>query len=234
MTDFDTTLTARLERLDAAIPTARSLSAPQRVAAAPRPRRLRRLVPLLVAAVFVVGGGAVVAERVFYPDVPDRALEAALAQVFEGSGCTSPDDARTGIRTMLDESGHETWTIREHGSVAAATCVGAGLDVTTHEIFVMSALGSDAIDRFEIARNEMLERCMNRTEATAFASSVIRSAGITDFNIVSDPIFGVRGGPIDQIDEYYAHVDAGCYVWTPGVGTTESGHRTFYLWGPWP
>src|SRR6266568_3401823 len=108
MTDFDTRLRERLERLDAAIPAPRLPSLPTPVAepaAVTRlrsgdPRRRRTLIVLLVAAIMLAGSVAI-AQRITYPDLPEPALEAAVQEVFAGH-CLTASAATGAIQGKLD------------------------------------------------------------------------------------------------------------------------------------
>lgn len=228
--DFDARLRARLEALDAAIP----MSPPPVVApTTARPRkRTRRLVPLLAAATLLVAATAVTAERLLYPDTPEPRLEAALGEVFADQNCLSAADARPAIQAKLDALGYADWDIVARPGADTAQCTAAGVLVTGHSVLLFPAAGRDLANALESLGAELLDRCLDRTDAMALVSSVLISRGVTDFAVRADP-WGPQGGPIDLIDVYYAHVANGCFVYV-GMGWDAGGKPEYYLWGPWP
>ncbi len=230
--DFEARLRAGLERLDAAIPAP---AAPMVVPASSRANgrsRRRRALPLLAAAVLLVGTSAVLAERSLYPDIPEPRLEAALGDVFAGQDCLSSVAARRLIQAKLDALGYGGWTIESRPGADTAPCTAAGLVVPEHTVILMPGAGRELADALQGAAAELLNSCLNRADAMGFISSVVTNSGLTDFSIHADP-WGPQGGPIDQIQAYADHVRAGCFVYV-GTGTDAGGHREFYLWGPWP
>jgi hypothetical protein len=234
--DFDARLRARLERLEAAIPSPAPPAAVARPTAPTHLRsriRRRRLVPLLAAAALLVAASAVMAQRLLYPDTPEPRLEALLGEVFAaGDGCHSAAEARPAIQAKLDELGYTDWDIVARQRADEYPCVVAGLLVPEHSVLLFPAAGEELADAFEVLAAELLERCLNRTDAMALVSSVLVSHGISDFSVRADP-WGPQGGPIDQIDAYRAHVADGCFVYA-GMGRNADGRPDYYLWGPWP
>jgi hypothetical protein len=239
MTDFETRLRTRLERLDAAIPAPRPPSvwavdgrlagmAPARPA---RPRRGRRVVLLLAAAALLTATSVATAQRFLFPDVPQPALEAAVAEVFAQSGCVTATDAKDAIRALLDASGHADWEIESRGGADHARCVTAGLLTTEHVVLLLPGAGRDVAEAMAGVAEELMRRCLGKDEATQLVSSVLTSLGETDFSVRADP-GGPQGGPIDQIEAYRSHVAAGCFVYSGGVGRDADGHANYYLWGP--
>ena len=108
MSDFDTQLRARLERLEQAAPvspwseTATGSSAIRMRGRRPR----RRVVVLLAAAALVVFAGAAAADRIIYPDVPEPRLEAAIQAIWAARDCVPPVEARPAVQRQLDELGY--------------------------------------------------------------------------------------------------------------------------------
>jgi len=239
--DFDARLQARLERLDAAIPTP---SAPVVVAgpvgavaagrARPRSRR-RRLVPLLAAAALLVAATAVTAQRYLYPDeVPEPRLEAALGEVFEaGDGCLSAEEAWLAIQLKLDALGYDDWEIKGRPGRGDGRCTSAGLLIPEHAVLLFPAAGRDLADALENLSAALVERCLNRADAMALLSSVVVSQGVTDFDLRADPWGPGPQIPLDQADAYMAHAAEGCTMYA-GMGWNDGGKPQFYLSGPWP
>jgi hypothetical protein len=229
--DFELRLQTRLERLDAAIP----MTSASRMSPAPapiRPRRRRRVLPLLAAAALLLSASAVVAQRSLYPEFPEPRLEAALADVYAGHGCLTAAEARPAIQTKLDTLGYSGWTIESRPGAEAAPCAVAGVVPPEHTVIFMPATGQQLAEALESAAAELLRTCLGRADAMGFLSSVVTNSGLSDFSIHADP-WGPKGGPSDQIEAYYEHVDAGCFVYV-GTGNDAQGRRDFYLWGPWP
>jgi len=240
--DFDARLQARLERLDAAIPTPAApvvVAGPVGAVAAGRARprsRRRRLVPLLAAAALLVAVTAVTAQRYLYPDeVPEPRLEAALGEVFEaGDGCLSAAEARPAIQAKLDDLGYAGWVIEGRTGTDASRCTAAGIDPALHVVLLLPAAGRDLASALESLSHELgVERCLNRTEAMALLSSVVVSQGVTDFDLRADPWGPGPQIPLDQADAYMAHAAEGCTMYA-GMGWDEGGRPQFYLSGPWP
>jgi hypothetical protein len=229
--DFDARLRSRLVLLDAAVPLAAPPRMPSLASTVRIPRR-RRVVPLLAAAVLLVGASAVVAERSLYPDIPEPRLEAAIGELFSGVDCLSAAQARPLIQGKLDTLGYGGWTVETRPGADAAPCTAAGVVVPEHAVALFPAAGRVLADALQAAAAELATKCLNRADAMGFLSSVVRSTGLSDFSIHADP-WGPQGGPIDQIQAYEAHVAAGCFVYV-GTGADAGGRREFYLWGPWP
>ncbi len=235
MIDFDERLRVRLERLDAAIPAPR---APSRVAAVeneaataqarPSRKKRRRTVIILLAAALLLGTSAVAAQRFLFPDVPQPALEAALAEVFAQSDCMMASDATDAIRARMDALGYVDWAIESRPGVADARCVAAGVMSSLHAVLLLPAPGRDVLEALDGVANELMLRCLGRSEAIELVSSVLISLGVSDFSVRADP-WGPQVAPLDQIDAYRAHVEAGCFVY----GGIQDG-RNVDLWGRWP
>ncbi len=236
MTDFDTRLRARLERLDAAIPAPRPPSVStvggrltEMARARPaRQRRGRRVILLLAAAALLAATSVATAQRFLFPDVPQPALEAAVAEVFAQSGCVTATDARDAIRARLDALDYADWEIEARGGVERARCVGAGLVTTEHLVILLPAAGRDVAEAMAGVAEELMRRCLGKDEATRLISLVLTSLGVTDFSVRADP-WGPQAAPIGQIEAVRSHVAAGCFVY---AGMQDG--RNIDLWGPWP
>src|SRR5688572_3717414 len=147
MTDFDTRLRERLERLDAAIPAPRLPSLPTpagRPAAVTRlrsggPRRRRGLIVLLAAATFLLAGSAAIAQRILFPDVPEPALEAAVQDVFAGR-CLTATAATAAIQGKLDALGKADWVIELRPGAAGASCVSSFIVVPHHAVVLVPGI----------------------------------------------------------------------------------------------
>lgn len=238
MTDFDTRLRTRLERLDAAIPAPRPPSvsvvdgrlagmAPARPA---RQRRGRRVILVLAAAALLMATSVATAQRFLFPDVPQPALEAALKEVFAQSGCVTATDATDAIRARLDALGYADWEIESRPGAEHARCVAGGLLTPEHVVILLPAAGREVAEAVAGVWDELMRRCLGKDEATQLVSSVLTSLGETDFSVRADP-WGPQAGPIDQIEAVRSHVAAGCFVYS-GMGRDADGHANYYLWGP--
>ncbi len=235
MMDFDDRLRARLERLDAAIPAPRP---PSRMAAVgrdartaqARPSRKKRwrTIVILLAAALVLGTSAVTAQRFLFPDVPQPALEAAIAEIFAQGDCITASEATDAIRARMDALGYADWAIESRPGVADARCVAAGVMTSTHAVLLFPAPGRDVLEALDGVAKELMLRCLGRNDAIELVSSVLTSLGVSGFSVRADP-WGPQSAPIDQYDAYLAHVDAGCFVYA-GI---QDG-RNVDLWGRWP
>lgn len=238
MTDFDTRLRERLERLEAAIPDPRqystpSTSEPREASASAGRRRRRRVIVLLAAAALFVGASAATAQRLLYPDLPEPALEAAVSRVFAaGDGCLSAKEARGAIQDQLDEMGYDDWTIESRSGAESARCVSSFL-VPHHAVVLIRGIGPDTAEAMEAVADELLRQCLGRADAMQLVSSALSSAGETDFVVRADP-WGPQGAPIDKIDAYRDHLAAGCYVYVGAPTREDDGTMIHDLWGPWP
>ena len=235
MTDFDTRLKNRLEHLDGAIPepAAPDLGAARALASRGR-SRFRRLVPALAAAALLIGAGAVGAETILYPDNPEPELEAALAQAWAGVDCMSPDDAHAAAQAALDSLGYADWTVATRPSVGTGTgCTFAVAIAGTHEVVLLGGAGRSLSDALQTLQNELFEHCLDRDGAVALVSSVVVSHGVTDFDVVTNPLGGGPAIPLDKADAYIAHFEQGCFMWG-GMGWNEAGKPQFYVAWPWP
>jgi hypothetical protein len=235
---FDARLAARLARLEAAIPAPRlptitgsTIDVLRRPTA--RPRRRWRLPALLAAAALLVTAGLVGAERSLYPDVQEPRLEAALAEIFAGSGCLPAADVTPQIEARLADLGYDGWTVAPRPGAATAPCVLPGVVSPLHEVALFPTGGKKLADALQQVAGVLEDQCLNRAQAFSLVSSTVKSIGtVPDFNISADP-WGPQGGPIDKIQFYEEHVHAGCFVYA-GMGGDANGKAEFYLWGPWP
>jgi len=235
MSDFDTRLKDKLEHLDGAIPepAAPDLGA-ARALASRRRGRFRRLVPALAAAALLIGAGAVGAETILYPDNPEPELEAALAQAWSGADCMSPSDAEVAAQAALAQVGKTGWQVVARPSVGQGTgCTFAALISTTHEVILLGGAGRELSDALATLRSELFEQCLDRDGAVALVSSVVNSHGVTDFDIVTNPLGMGPAIPLDQVDAYIAHFKEGCFMWG-AMGWNEAGKPQFHLAWPWP
>src|SRR5688572_517363 len=168
MTDFDTRLRERLERLDAAIPAPRLPSVPTpagRPAAVTRrrsgaPRRRRGLI-VLAAATLLLAGSVAIAQRVTYPDLPEPALEAALTEVFAGR-CLTATAAIEAIQGKLDALGKADWVIESRPGAAEASCVSSFINVPHHAVVLIPGISRKVAVAMEFVADELLRQCLGR------------------------------------------------------------------------
>jgi hypothetical protein len=231
MVDFDRMLHARLAALDAAVPVR---SRPNLTDATPSRRFFRpRTIVLLVAAVLIVTASAVGAKRVLYPDIPEPKLEAALQQIWAGHDCLSAKQATDAVQQALDNLRYSDWRVTQAQFVGNASCVAAGVIAPLHEVRLWPGISADLERTKDAIVAGLLRTCMGRAEAIQYVTSMLTTAGSDPFVVHADP-WGPQGGPIDKIDEYRAHVAAGCFVYV-GMPTRDSEGRAVHdLWGPWP
>lgn len=238
MNDFESRLRARLERLDAAVPTAQWNDASVTIGARARTgtRRTggrRKLVVLLAAAALLLISGAAAAQRIIYPDMPEPELEAAVERIWTGRNCVRPAEARDAVQRQLDELGYADWTINERPGTDEASCASAAVLTSLHEVQLMPGISMDIERAKDVIVDGLLAECMDRAEAIQFVTSVLTTAGSDPFVVRADP-WGAHAGPADRWDEYLAHVDAGCFVYA-GMPTRDSeGRAEHHLWGPFP
>lgn len=242
MTDFDTRLRERLERLDAAIPAPRLPSVPTpatRSAAVTRqrsgtPRRRRGLIVLLAAA-FLLAGSVAIAQRITYPDLPEPALEGALTEIFAGR-CLSAPAATQAIQGKLDALGKTDWVIESRPGAAEASCVSSFIVVPHHAVVLIPGISRKVAAAMEFVADELLRQCLGRADAIQLVSSALTSAGADRFVVRADP-WGNQGGPLKgtyTIDDYRRHVAEGCFVFVGMPTRTADGAAILELWGPWP
>ena len=234
MTDFDTRLRARLERLDAAVPTPRPPSA-----AAPvrrfRLRGRRRLAVLLAAAALVVVASAGTAGGLFVDDErdPHPDVTAALGEVFNevlaDDGCVTVAEATAPIRARLDALGHANWAIDARPGTEDSRCV-AAVVFGSGQVVLLPAAGEEVSRALEGLWDALMSQCLGREDATALVSSTLTGLGVTDFSVNAQP-GGSYGVPMGQEDAAREHIAAGCYVYA-GLSWDEAGHPTYSLAGP--
>ena len=227
MTDFDSRLRERLERLDAAVPEP-FLPAPSILAAdRPRPAR-RRLILLLAAAAVLALASAATASRILFPDVPQPPLDTMLIEVFEGRDCVTAIEARPEIRTRLDALGYADWAIEARPGAEEGRCVHAGYLTPEHVVILFPFVGVDAVEAIKVVGAELLVRCLNLADARELLSSALISMGIHDFDIRTD---GPHAAPIGEEEAYRARVATGCVLFS-AIGGDAAGRPTLYLWAP--
>jgi DNA-binding IclR family transcriptional regulator len=231
MTDVDHALRRRLARLEEAVPVR-----PWERPAARRHGRRRvrpRTIALLAAALLIVSASAVTAQRVLYPTTPEPELEAALERIWGGQRCVSAPEARAAIQDELDRLRYDDWTIEDEPFLGQATCVAAGVISELREVRLWPGISVSIERTQEAIIDGMLDTCMGRAEAIQYVTSMLTTAGSDPFVVKADP-WGPQGGPLDRIEEYQAHVAAGCFVYV-GMPTRDAqGRAEHWLWGPWP
>ena len=239
MTDFDTRLRERLERLDAAIPAPRMPSVPTPAgwpAAVTRRRsgglRRRRTLIVLLAAAIMLAGSVAIAQRITYPDLPEPALEGALKEILAGH-CLTATAATEAIQGKLDALGKADWVIESRPGAAQASCVSSFIVVPHHAVVLIPGISRQVAEAKEFLINELLRQCLGRADAIQLVSSALTSAGADRFVVRADP-WGNQGGPLDKMDDYRRHVAEGCFVFVGMPTRTADGAAIVELWGPWP
>jgi hypothetical protein len=239
MTDFDTRLRQRLERLDAAIPAPRLPPVPtpaERPAAVTRPRsggpRRRRTLIVLLAAAIMLAGSVAIAQRITYPDLPEPALEGALTETLAGR-CLSATAATAAIQGKLDALDKRDWVIESRPGAAEASCVSSFIVVPHHAVVLIPGISRQVAEAKEFLIDELLRQCLGRADAIQLVSSALTSAGADRFVVRADP-WGNQGGPLDKMDDYRRHVAEGCFVFVGMPTRTADGAAIVELWGPWP
>lgn len=229
MTDFDSRLRERLERLDAAIPPPRT---PSVAKPARRPGRHRRVIVLLAAAILLLVGSAAIAQRITYPDLPEPALEGALTETFAGH-CLTATAATQAIEAKLDALGKTDWVIEWRPGAAEASCVSSFINVPHHAVVLIPGISRKVAEAMEFLADELLRECLGRADAIQLVSSALTSAGADRFVVRADP-WGNQGAPLDKKDAYRRHVADGCFVFVGMPTRTADGAAILELWGPWP
>jgi hypothetical protein len=235
MTDFDTRLTTRLERLDGEIPEPAVPDLGAARTATRQRRRFRRVVPALAVAVLLIGAGAVGAGRVLYPDNPEPELDAALHAAWSGVDCMSPDDAYAAARAALDGLGKTDWAVVARPGVGEGTgCTAPIVISATHEVILLGIAGEALSEALAALKIETFEQCLTRIEARNALSSVLAAYGVTNYDIHDGPelLYGKGSVPTKQAAAYTEHAKH-CYL-LAGTGWDENGKPWFRLWGPWP
>src|SRR6266508_984053 len=196
MSDFDTRLRLRLQRLDAAVPPARPPSAMGR--RTERPNRRRQLIALFAAALVLLSATSLVAIAIAPP--PDPAVQARDAadeqRVLDELGrqtddaCLSAGAAQALFRQRLDDMGLRNWTVRVDGRVREARCVGGAAIGDSHEVLLIPSMGGDAAKALDAASADLMRRCLGRSEAVELIRSTLTRLGVTDPKVEAG---GVRG-----------------------------------------
>ena len=146
----------------------------------------------------------------------------------------SPDDARAAAQAALDNVGYVDWTVAARPSVGQGTgCTFAVVFAGTHEVVLLGGAGRELSDALQTLQNELFEHCLDRDDAVALVSSVVVSHGVTEFDILANPLGGGPVLPIDQADAYIAHFKEGCYMYG-GMGWDAAGKPQFQVAWPWP
>jgi hypothetical protein len=191
-------------------------------------------VPVLAAALLLIGAGAVGAGRILYPDNPEPELEAALARAWSGVGCMSPDDGAAVARATLDGLGKADWAVLVRPGVQGTGCTAPMVNSATHEVVLLAAAGQALSDAMGALGVELFEQCLTRIEARSALSSVLAAHGVTNYDIHDGPelLYGTGAVPIDKAGAYIEHAKH-CYLYG-GMGWDANGKPWFRLWGPWP
>jgi hypothetical protein len=187
---------------------------------------------VLLAAAIMLAGSVAIAQRITYPDLPERALEGALTEIFAGR-CLSATAATQAIQGKLDALGRTDWVIESRPGAAEASCVSSFIVVPHHAVVLVPGISRKVAEAMEFVADELLRQCLGRADAIQLVSSALTSAGADRFVVRADP-WGNQGGPLDKMDEYRRHVAEGCFVFVGMPTRTADGAAIVELWGPWP
>jgi hypothetical protein len=190
-------------------------------------RRAGRLLGLVgaIATVAIVGTTAAGAVIHFSGDGDvDRGVQAILDAEFTGS-CVTSASAVGDLNANLKAAGFNDWQVRSR--TQGSECVAGGLDGSTSTIFLFAVQSPGVTDAMAGVKEDLMQRCMERSEAIDYVSSVLRAAGVADFEVRTDGPFAF---PLGQQHEVTQHVAAGCYVYSL-PGHAEDGTPIYYLSG---
>jgi hypothetical protein len=232
MSDFETRLRLRLQRLDAAVPPAR----PPSVVGRPRgrPNRRRQLIVLFAAALVLFSATSLVAIANAPP--PDPAVQARDTADEErvrddlgrqDDSCLSASAAQALYRERLDALGLRDWTIRVDGRVREARCVGGAAIGDSHEVLLTPSMGGDVAKALDALSSDLMRRCLGRSEAIELIRSTLTGLGVSYPKVEAG---GIRGVPLEYGDAYVRHVADGCYVYG-GAQFDDVGRYTWFVSG---
>jgi len=229
--DFDLRLRQRLQRLAAAAPEPQLPALPVRF----RPLRRRNMAVLALAATMVLAVGSFVALGSAPPPSPaeqalNAANEARLTADLESRWpeCPSESEARALVSDRLLALGLTDWTIRlDRESLAAAHCVGWVPLASTHQVMLMPNMGARVNEALEALKVDLLDRCLNRTQAIDLLRATLESAGVSQPSVA---VVGVRITPADdqERERYLRHVADGCVVFSDAQ-SDQNGRYTWSL-----
>ncbi len=233
MTDFETRLDERFQRLDAAIPE----PAPP-TAAKVRPRRFRRRRVILLVAAAAALLAATALATVTTPPPPDPAVVARNAADEERvradlgarteNACLSQQEATLLIRQRLDALGLPNWTIRTDDRTKDARCVTGAPSGDSQEVLLIASMGGDVAQALDRIASDLMTQCLSRDAAVSLVRSTLTNLGVTYPNV---QVTGIRQVPVQSGDAYVHHVQSGCYVYG-GAQFDDVGRYTWYISGP--
>jgi hypothetical protein len=150
--------------------------------------------------------------------------QAVLSREFGGS-CVTAKRAMSDLSSGLASEGLAEWSVltRAHPS----DCVAGGL-VPTSSAVVLFRVESPAVSAVVAGlRDDLMERCLDRDQAIALATSTLQTAGLAGFEVRTDGPFAF---PLDQESAILDHVADGCYVYSLS-GHDAEGTPVYYLSG---
>lgn len=241
MTDFDTALRARLQRLDAAVP---DVGAPREATSLRGTPGRRRQLVLILAATAVLALGAALATAGSQPPVSpqeqarlnalDESVNRALLVAFPDEECVSRDEATRRIRAILGQVGLGEWQVREDATVAGARCMTVGSVAGLQAVLLVGRIDPHVLSALEPLRERFVEGCVDRSQANGLVAAAMAEVGFMEFVVSADP-WGPKGAPDGQWEAYQQHVANGCFVYvSTQIARDGSGRLVVYLWGPWP
>jgi hypothetical protein len=155
----------------------------------------------------------------------DPRVQQILDEQFNGPCVTSATATRE-LNYSLHEAGFDEWQVTSRAE--ESDCVAGGLDPSTSTIILFTVQGPGVTEAMNGVRADLMDRCLGRTEAIEYISSVLQSAGVEDFEVRTDGPFAF---PLADQDAVRAHVADGCYVYSLS-GHSAGGTPTYYLSGP--
>lgn len=243
MTDFDTRLRTRLERLDAAIPAPRPPSvSPLRTTG---PRRGRQFVVLLAATAALLVSMSLVTSGTQPPEDPvqqaknlalEEFVDRQLKPLFPDGECVTRDEAVRRLRAGLDALGLSDWGISTgSGTLDGARCVTFGASPDMKAIVLLGAMDLDArkaVKAMEGVADELMRRCLGEDEARNLVSSALDNLGVTGWSIrTNGPLGPPQVAPIGREEAVRSHIANGCFVYS-GAQRDPDGSTVYYISGP--
>ena len=165
-------------------------------------------------------------------------VNSELKPDFPDDECVAEADASRRVQAALDRLGLPDWSIRRSSYGEGAACVSFSAAADARIVVLSGALAvaereggpvGDALERFG---QDLLDRCLDRDEATDLLTKTLNDLGATNFSVRADP-WGPKGGPSGQEEAYRRHVESGCFVYV-GRQLQDGGRTVYELWGPWP
>ena len=153
-------------------------------------------------------------------------LEDAVVTIADRP-CITADELDRALAARVRDLGYSDWRITRATNADATGCATASLRSSQRIIQIEPALRPEVRVALEHLADQMVDRCLTRSEAVELVTTTLDNVGETNWTLRTD---GPRGGPANRQEEIRRRLEAGCFLYG-GMGWNEDGSRVYLIGG---